>query len=55
MMVVPVLITSCQVSENAKNGPDTAHMTTAATQRIKAMGYRLPGPSGSKFREYAIH
>ncbi|WP_245520036.1 hypothetical protein [Rhizobium azibense] len=37
-MVVPVLITNCHVSENWKNGPDTAHTSTTVTQRIKAIG-----------------
>jgi hypothetical protein len=30
-MVVPVLVTSCHVSENPNNGPDTAHTTMTAT------------------------
>ena len=33
MIVVPVLMTSCQVSEKPKNGPVTAH-TTTITQQI---------------------
>jgi hypothetical protein len=33
-MVVPVLITSCQVSEKSKSGPVTAHTTMIA--RAKA-------------------
>lgn len=37
-IVVPVLITSCHVSEKPKNGPDTAQRKTAATQQIKARG-----------------
>lgn len=36
-MVVPVLITSCHVSEKWKNGPDTAHtaMVTIAKTKVK--------------------
>ena len=36
MMVVPVLITSCQVSEYLKNGPVTAHASTVRVAVIKA-------------------
>src|SRR3954447_5209560 len=32
-MVVPVLITSCQVSENPKTGPEIAHTTTVPSAR----------------------
>ncbi len=38
MMVVPVLITNCQVSENLKTGPVAAHTTTQSTHSRKAMG-----------------
>ncbi|MDT4856839.1 hypothetical protein FQZ97_912420 [compost metagenome] len=37
-MVVPVLITSCHVSEKPKNGPATAQATTTTTQTRKAAG-----------------
>src|ERR1044072_9398301 len=37
-MVVPVLMTSCQLSENLKIGPDTAQTTTMTTQRQKVTG-----------------
>src|SRR3954452_22268822 len=33
MMVVPVLITSCQVSENPKKGPEIAQTTTVPRAR----------------------
>src|SRR6266542_3169029 len=36
MMVVPVLITNCQVSENRKNGPLINHTITTSTARRKA-------------------
>ena len=36
MMVVPVLITSCQVSEKPKSGPVTAQTSTTATAAMKA-------------------
>src|SRR5687767_4906775 len=38
MMVVPVLITSCHVSLNPKNGPVTAQTTIVASARINARG-----------------
>jgi hypothetical protein len=34
-MVVPVLITSCHVSENPKNGPEIAQTTTVPRARAK--------------------
>ena len=34
-IVVPVLITSCQVSENWKNGPVIAHTTTVPSASAK--------------------
>ena len=34
-MVVPVLITSCQVSEKWKSGPVAAHTRTTAIARMK--------------------
>jgi hypothetical protein len=34
-MVVPVLMTSCHVSEKPKSGPLTAHMITTLTARMK--------------------
>ena len=37
-MVVPVLMTSCQVSENANKGPLIAQIATAATAMKKAAG-----------------
>ncbi len=37
-MVVPVLITSCQVSENPKKGPETAQTTTVPSARAKTPG-----------------
>jgi hypothetical protein len=37
-MVVPVLITSCQVSENPNIGPVTAQMITMVKAVIKAIG-----------------
>jgi hypothetical protein len=37
-MVVPVLVTSCHVSENAKIGPVTAHAMTMMTARTNADG-----------------
>jgi predicted component of type VI protein secretion system len=33
-IVVPVLITSCQVSEKLKSGPVTAHATMIATAKV---------------------
>ncbi|MCY1558555.1 hypothetical protein D9M68_955020 [compost metagenome] len=36
MIVVPVLITNCQVSEYLKTGPDIAHINTTAAAAIKA-------------------
>jgi hypothetical protein len=38
MMVVPVLITSCQVSLNLKNGPVTSQTTITATASVKVLG-----------------
>jgi len=38
MIVVPVLITSCQVSEKSKSGPDTAQMTMMKKAMIEAAG-----------------
>jgi hypothetical protein len=38
MMVVPVLITSCQVSENSKNGPESSQTTIRATAAKNAQG-----------------
>lgn len=35
-MVVPVLMTSCQVSENLKNGPEIAQIMTIKAAPIKA-------------------
>ena len=35
MMVVPVLMTSCQVSEKPKSGPVSAHTATANTASAK--------------------
>ncbi|TPW01161.1 MAG: hypothetical protein FD125_2733 [bacterium] len=37
-MVVPVLITSCQVSLNLKIGPVAAHPSTIARQAMKVHG-----------------
>src|SRR3954463_5025353 len=37
-MVVPVLMTSCQVSENPKMGPVTAHTTITNTAMSRATG-----------------
>ena len=37
-MVVPVLITSCQVSEKSNSGPNTAHRMIRLNARIKATG-----------------
>ena len=37
-MVVPVLMTSCQVSENLKIGPVMAQITTMRTHRAKVTG-----------------
>lgn len=39
MIVVPVLITSCQVSENPKSGPVITHIRITVTARIKASGF----------------
>jgi len=36
MIVVPVLITNCQVSEYLKNGPETAQIITMETAVRKA-------------------
>ncbi len=36
-MVVPVLITSCQVSEKPKNGPDTAQTRTTPSASPNAL------------------
>jgi len=38
MMVVPVLMTSCQFSEKPKNGPDMAQTTTKATASTNVAG-----------------
>src|SRR5688500_11715839 len=38
MIVVPVLITSCHVSLNAKRGPLTAHTAMTATASVNAAG-----------------
>jgi len=38
MMVVVVLMTSCQVSEKPRNGPDIAHITIDARAITKAKG-----------------
>jgi len=38
MMVVPVLITSCQVSEKPKTGPETSQTTMIATASRKVIG-----------------
>ena len=35
-MVVPVLMTSCQVSENPKNGPVSPHTATVPSASRKA-------------------
>ncbi len=37
MIVVPVLITSCQVSEYPNAGPDMAHISTTKMARQKAV------------------
>lgn len=37
-MVVPVFITSCQVSEKPNSGPVIIHTIIIATAKIKAMG-----------------
>lgn len=37
-MVVPVLMTNCQVSENPKTGPLIAHNATAAAAQLNAAG-----------------
>ncbi len=37
-MVVPVLITSCQTSENWNIGPVTAHTSTQPNARMKVSG-----------------
>ena len=36
-MVVPVLMTSCQVSEKSKNGPEISHAIMMNRATIKAM------------------
>src|SRR5690606_31193137 len=38
MIVVPVLITSCQVSLKPNIGPDTAHPSTTSTAMMKVAG-----------------
>src|SRR4051812_48057350 len=38
MIVVPVLMTSCQTSENLKIGPVTAQTTISVTAAMKAQG-----------------
>jgi hypothetical protein len=38
IIVVPVLITSCQVFENSKTGPVTAHIITIRAASINAAG-----------------
>ena len=38
MIVVPVLITSCQVSENLNIGPDSAHTTMRTTETANVSG-----------------
>lgn len=40
-MVVPVLITSCQVSLKANNGPVTSHETTTPAASAKEVGWPL--------------
>ena len=37
-MVVPVLMTSCQVSEKSKSGPVIAQTTITVTARMNAQG-----------------
>jgi hypothetical protein len=37
MIVVPVLITSCQVSEKWKSGPVINHTSTTASANMKAI------------------
>src|SRR6478735_12356369 len=43
MMVVPVLMTSCQVSEKSKTGPVPAHTATSTTASTNVAG--LPAHS----------
>ena len=42
MMVVPVLMTSCQVSEKPKSGPVAAHTRTTTTASTNANGEPMP-------------
>lgn len=39
MMVVPVLMTSCQVSEKWNRGPVTPHRTTISSAATKVIGW----------------
>lgn len=50
-MVVLVLMTSCHVSENPKNGPDMAQSTTPATQIRNATG--LPAARAARLANAA--
>ncbi len=47
MIVVPVLITSCQVSEKSKNGPEAAH--TKIIKNAPEKAYELPAHDVTAF------
>jgi hypothetical protein len=53
MMVVPVLMVSCQTSEKPKTGPDKAHATTTATA-AKAVGLPAQREAAEATREKAF-
>jgi hypothetical protein len=46
MIVVPVLMISCHVSENSKSGPLNAQRTTVITHRKKVIGRPVAWPHG---------
>src|SRR5919199_3531984 len=52
-IVVPVLITNCQVSENPNTGPVTAHTMSTSAARQKAQ--ELPAQSASRPAILANH
>lgn len=54
MMVVPVLITSCQVSLKAKSGPVTTQTTMMATARVNTRGRPQKCAAALANREYQV-
>ena len=54
MMVVPVLMASCQTSEKPKTGPDKAHATTTAAAAAMAAGLPAQREAAEAKREKAF-